>query len=103
MELAEIRNRIRGWFPQEPFATQSNEGGKGKSSITVYAVGYGVGLGIGESFIVLVDTFGWGAFESSLPSPFSLLASMLVSLTGTMLALAIGIKLSGKLKQRWIH
>jgi hypothetical protein len=98
-----LQNLFRGWFPQEPFSVRSVESGKGKSATNAYVVGYGVGLGIGESFIVIVDTFGWGAFEDSLNAPFSLLASMLVSLTGTMLALAIGIKLSKKLKQRWIN
>lgn len=102
MDSDRLRNRLRGWLPQEPYRIQSKQSTNPKSSTRAYIVGYSVGLGIGESFIVLVDTFGWGAFESSLNSPFSLLASMLVSFIGTMLALAIGIKLSRKLKQRWI-
>jgi hypothetical protein len=102
MELAKVRNRIRGWFPKEPFATHSKESGKRKSSITAYVVGYGVALGISEGLLILVETAGWGAFESSLSSPFNYLAGMLVSLSATMLALAIGAKLSRKLKERWI-
>jgi len=66
-------------------------------------VGYGVGLCICEVFIVIVDLGGWGAFESILSPPFSVLAGMLVSFLGTMIALAIGAKLSRKLKERWIH
>jgi hypothetical protein len=102
MSPHDLLNRLRGWFPQEPYRLQSKQSTNPKSSTKAYIVGYSVGLGIGESFIVLVDTFGWGAFESSLTRPYSLLASMLVSFIGTMLALAIGIKLSKKLKQRWI-
>jgi hypothetical protein len=102
MNSNRLRNRVRGWLPREPFNVSSSESGKGKSTTTAYVVGYGVGLCICEIFIIIVDMAGWGAFESSLSSPFSLLAGMLVSFIGTMLALAIGAKLSRKLKERWI-
>ncbi len=98
-----LQSLFRGWFPQEPFSLRSSESGKGKSAAPGYIVGYGVGLGIGEMFIVIADLAGWGAFESSLSAPFSLLSGMPVSFLGTMLALAIGAKLSRKLKERWIH
>lgn len=94
-------NFIHGWLPQEPFRLYSAENGKGKS-IAAYIVGYGVGLGICESFIVIVHLSGWTAIESSLIPPFSILSGMLVTFLGTMLALAIGAKLSRKLKERWM-
>jgi hypothetical protein len=98
-----LQNRLRGWFPQEPYSIHSIEGGKGKSSTTAYVVGYGVGLLICEVFVAIVDFAGWGTFESILSPPFSFLAGALVSLLGTMLALAIGAKLSRKLKEKWIR
>lgn len=98
-----LESRTKGWFPKDPFSVRSVEDGKGKSTMKAYAVGYGVGLGIGDSVIVIVDLAGWGAFESILSPPFDLLSGMLVSLLGTMIALAIGAKLSRKLKERWIH
>jgi hypothetical protein len=98
-----LQSLFRGWFPQDPFRVRSAESGKGKSTTTAYAVGYGVGLGIGESFIVIVDLAGWTAIESSLSPPFDILSGMFVSFLGTMLALAIGAKLSRKLKERWIR
>lgn len=103
MSSNRLRSRIRGWFPQEPFSVCSAESGKGKSTTTAYVVGYGVGLGIGESFIVIVDLAGWTVIESILSPPFDTLSGMVVSGLGTMLALAIGARLSRRLKERWIH
>ncbi len=95
-----LQKLFRGWLPKEPSSLHSRVS---KSTAHAYITGYGVGLGIGEMFIVIADLAGWGAFESILSPPFSLLAGMFVSFLGTMLALAIGAKLSRKLKERWIH
>jgi hypothetical protein len=103
MELAKVRNRIRGWLPHEPSSLRSVEQSNAKSDIAAYAAGYGVGLCIYEVFIVSVNMAGWGAFESSLSEPFDILSSILICFIGTMLALAIGAILSRKLKERWIR
>jgi hypothetical protein len=60
-----------------------------------------MGLCVYEIFVVIVNMAGWGAFESSLSEPFDVLSSILICFIGTMLALAIGAKLSIKLKEKW--
>ncbi len=94
---------FKGWLPKDPYALHSRESGNHKSSATAYIVGYGVGIGIGELYILLINILGWGAIESSLSHVWGILPAMLVVFPGTLLGLAIGTKLSKKLKERWVN
>ncbi len=97
-----LQNRLRGWLPSEPRILQARESIKGKSSTSAYIVGYGVGIGVCEIFLLLIYALGWGTIESSLSPPLSILSEILIVFPGTLLGLAIGAKLSKKLKERWV-
>jgi hypothetical protein len=90
-----------GWFPKEPYLAHSRDNSRGKSDTAAYIVGYGVGIGIGEIYIYSINVFGWGAIESSLSPTWGILPAMLFVFPGTLLGLAVGAKLSKKLKERW--
>jgi hypothetical protein len=99
--IKSLANRIRGWLPKEPYLAKSKESGNGKSGTAAYIVGYGVGIGACESFLLLSYALGWGTIESSLSADWGVLSGILVVLPGTLLGLAVGAKLSKKLKERW--
>jgi hypothetical protein len=98
-----LENQFKGWSPQEPYLIQSKQSTNPKSSIRAYIAGYGVGIGIGELYILLVNELGWGAIRSTLSPALSLLLGLFVLFPGVLLGMAIGAKLSRKLKERWIH
>jgi hypothetical protein len=98
----EAKKPIQGWLPKESYTVHSRESGNRKSSAPAYIVGYGVGIGICETLIILIDTLGWGTFESSLSPPLSLLSGMGVGIPATLLGVTAGAKLSKKLKERWV-
>lgn len=93
---------FRGWLPNEPYTLHAKERATYKSSLSAYAIGYSVGVGACELFIVSSYALGWGTIEGSLSQPLSFLSEMLIVLPGTFLGLAIGAKLSRKLKEKWI-
>ncbi|MGD6852708.1 MAG: hypothetical protein ACQCN6_11680 [Candidatus Bathyarchaeia archaeon] len=100
--IKSLENRLRGWIPKDPYELHSIESGNHKSSATAYIVGYGVGIGTGELYILLINMLGWGAIESSLSHTWGILPALLVVFPGTLIGLAIGAKLTKKLKQRWV-
>ena len=94
--------KLKGWFPHEPYPIQSKQSTNPKSSAKAYVVGYGVGMGIGELYVILVDELGWGAIESALSPASRFLLGLFVLFPGVLLSMAIGAKLSKKLKEKWI-
>jgi hypothetical protein len=92
---------FRGWLPNESYMRHSRQSGNGKSGTAAYIVGYGVGIGACESFLLLIYALGWGTIEGNLSPDLGILSGILIVLPGTLLGLAIGAKLSKKLKERW--
>jgi hypothetical protein len=102
MKMKSKLNKLKGWFPQEPYPIQSKQSTNPKSSAKAYVVGYGVGIGIGELYVILVDELGWGAIERTLSPAANYLLGLFVIFPGVLPGMAIGAILSKKLKAKWV-